>query len=88
MIQQLTVDVKIDVFDVLCQLSQDWRLSIGVDGDSPLMAGYWMRVIPLEVGEGDLHEEFKYERIRLATHQEIIRMEAFKNITEYTVRLF
>lgn len=76
-----TISVVIDVFDVMCKLSCDWRLSIGVDGNSPIMGGYWMRVT------GDVDEPV-YSRLRLATREEIIRMDAFKNITEYTVRLF
>lgn len=75
------VNVVIDVFDVICQLSSDWRLSIGVDGNSPIMGGYWMQVT------GDVDKPI-YNRLRLATREEIIRMDAFKNITEYTVRLF
>lgn len=75
------IDVVIDVFDVMCQLSQDWRLSIGVDGNSPIMGGYWMQL------KGDIDDPV-YTRLRLATREEIIRMDAFKNITEHTVRLF
>lgn len=84
MIREMTVDVNIDTFDVLCQLSEDWRVSIGVCRDSPIMGGYWMSTTYIDGDE----EAIKYERIRLATHPEIIRMDAFKNITEYTARLF
>lgn len=76
-----TMSVVIDVFDVMCQLSCDWRVSIGVDSNSPIMGGYWMR-------EVDDDFENAYIRLRLATREEIIRMDAFKNITDYTVRLF
>lgn len=74
------VGVAIDPFNILCELSQDWRTSIGVQCDSPLMGGYWMKSEDSEHGP--------YTRIRLASREEIVRFEAFKEITAYTATLF
>lgn len=75
-----TIDVIIEPFDVLVDLSCDWRVSIGVDKNSPIMGGYWMR----EVGD---EFENAYIRIRLATRDEIVQFDAFKLITRYTATL-
>ena len=81
--QQHAVGIMIQPFDVLCQLSQDWRTSIGVESDSVIMGGYWMksRALPYDV-------EFEYTRIRLATRDEIIRFDAIKNVTELTATFY
>lgn len=73
------IDVAVDPFTVLCDLVSDWKSSIGVACDSPIMGGYWMFY----------HDaEERYTRIRLATREEIVRFEAFKEITAYTATLF
>lgn len=72
------VDVVVDPFNVLVELSKEWRLSIGVQSHSPIMGGYWMT--------SGLNPP--YNRIRLATREEIVRFEAFKEITAYTATLF
>lgn len=77
----VVIDV-FDVFDVMCQLSSDWRTSIGVERNSPLMGGYWMRGF-IDYSAGG-KQEVIYERIRLATRDEIIRFESIKNVTELT----
>lgn len=80
------IDVSIDPFNILCELSQDWRTSIGVERNSPLMGGYWMRGF-IDYSAGN-KQEVGYERIRLATHDEIIRFEAIKNVTELTATFY
>lgn len=81
-----TMNVVIDVFDVMCQLSSDWRTSIGVERNSPLMGGYWMRGF-IDYSAGG-KQEVRYERIRLATRDEIVRFDAIKNITELTATFY
>lgn len=76
---ETNVLVEIDPFDVLCELSCDWRESIGVPRLSPLMGGYWMKYERCDHGP--------YTRIRLATREEIVQFEALKHITEYTATL-
>lgn len=71
------MSVVIDPFEVLCQLSQDWRTSIGVERNSPIMGGYWMTSNGRAI-----------ERIRLATRDEIIRFDAIKNVTELTATFY
>lgn len=83
MIREMTVDVHVDAFDIICQLSVDWRMSIGVEPDSIIMGGYWMKSSPLPF---DI--EFEYTRIRLATRDEIIRFDAIKNVTELTATFY
>lgn len=74
-----TVDIEIDPFEVLCQVSKDWRLSIGVALDSVIMGGYWMYYDSVD----DTHT-----RIRLATRDEIVRFDAIKNVTELTATFY
>lgn len=76
---QHTADVVIDPFDILCELTCDWRESIGVPRNSPIMGGYWMKSEDSEYGP--------YTRIRLATREEIVLFDAMKRITEYTATL-
>lgn len=81
-----TVDVIIDPFEVLCQISQDWRTSIGVERNSPIMGGYWMRAF-IDYSAGG-KQEVRYERIRLATRDEIIRFDAIQNVTGLTTTFY
>lgn len=73
------VDVIIDPFSVLCDISIDWRCSIGVAADSVIMGGYWMYYDSVDD---------TYTRIRLATREEIIRFDAIKNVTELTATFY
>jgi len=75
------VDVVIEPFNVLIELSKDWRVSIGVPANSPIMGGYWMKD---ESGKG----LGPYTRIRLAEREEIVRFDAIKNVTELTATLY
>lgn len=77
-----TMSAVIDPFNVLIQLSKNWRISIGVGYNSPIMGGYWMKV-----EGGPYPSQLNYTRIRLATRDEIVQFEAFKNITTYTALL-
>lgn len=76
-----TVDVIIDPFTVLCEISRDWRFEIGVDRNSHIMGGYWVRDAS-QLGYG------LYTRIRLATREEIIRFDAIKNVTELAATFY
>lgn len=73
-----TIDVVINPVNVLLILIEEWRMSIGVPHYSPIMGGYWMRH-----GEGR-----SFERVRLATRQEIIQNEAFYTMLDLTNELY
>lgn len=78
--KNVPIDVIVDPFQIVCTLSQDWRLSIGVQSNSPIMGGYWM-------GDESLDGSGPFTRIRLATRDEIVQFEAFKLVTQYTAIL-
>lgn len=77
-----TTEMIIDPFEVMCSISRDWRISIGVNSNSPIMGGYWMSVAMTALGE------YAYERIRLATREEIIHFEALKDITTLVAKFY
>lgn len=73
--QTTTIDVVVDPLKVIVQLWFDWRESINVPRNSPVFGGYWME------STGDEGQEV-WSRLRLATREEIVTFEAFKQMME------
>lgn len=76
------INVVISPFDVLCEMSKDWRRSLGLQYFAPILGGYWMRH---ELNESS--DTGAYVRERLATREEILQMDAFKLLTDYAAYL-
>lgn len=75
---QTTIDVVINPANVLLQLMEAWKLSIGVPHYSVIKAGYWMRH-----GAGR-----DFERARLASREEIIQNDAFYTMLDISTDLY
>lgn len=78
--QTKTIDVVIDPLKVIVQMWYDWRESIEVPRNSPVFGGYWME------STGDEGLEV-WSRLRLATRDEIITFEAFKQMMEIAAKI-
>ena len=76
------IDVVISPFDVLCEMSKDWRISLGLQSFAPILGGYWMRH-----EHDETNDTGRYIRERLATREEILQMDAFKLLTDYAAYL-
>ena len=79
--QTKKIDVVIDPLKVVVQMSQDWRESINVPRTVPIFGGYWMSPA------GDEGVEV-WSRLRLATRDEIVTFEAFKQMMEVAAKLY
>ena len=77
-----TIDVVIDPLKVVIQLWYGWRESIEVPRNSPVFGGYWMESKPDETGLE------VWSRLRLATRDEIVTFEAFKQMMEVATKLY
>lgn len=79
--QTKTMDVVIDPLKVIVQMWYDWRESIGVPRNSPVFGGYWME--SKDDGTGlDI-----WSRLRLATRDEIVTFESFKQMMEIAAKM-
>ena len=78
--QTKTIDVVIDPLKVIVQMWYDWRESINVPRNSPVFGGYWME------STGDEGQEI-WSRLRLATRDEIVTFEAFKQMMEIAAKI-
>lgn len=80
--QTKTIDVVIDPMKVLIQMWYDWRESIDVPRNSPVFGGYWM------TAEGDIKGQEVWSRLRLATREEIVTFEAFKQLLDVSAKMY
>jgi hypothetical protein len=78
---ETTVDVIINPTNVMLQMLEDWKASIGVPHNSPIHGGYWMR------GGNELRYG-PFERIRLATREEIEQEKAIYNVLDLMTDLY
>lgn len=79
--QTKVIDVVVDPLKVVIQLWYDWRERVGVPRNSPVFGGYWM--------ESKGEEGFEvWSRLRLATRDEILTFEAFKQMMEVAAKLY
>lgn len=78
--QTKTIDVVIDPLKVIVQMWYDWRESINVPRNSPVFGGYWME------STGDEGQEV-WSRLRLATRDEIVTFESFKQMMEIAAKI-
>lgn len=78
--QTKTIDVVIDPLKVIVQMWYEWRESINVPRNSPVFGGYWME------STGDEGQEV-WSRLRLATRDEIVTFEAFKQMMEIAAKI-
>lgn len=78
--QTKVIDVVIDPLKVIIQMWYDWRESVNVPRNSPVFGGYWME------SSGDEGQEV-WSRLRLATRDEILTFEAFKQMMEVAAKL-
>jgi hypothetical protein len=79
--QTKTIDVVIDPMKVLIQMWYEWRESIGVPRNSPVFGGYWMESTGPEGAE-------VWSRLRLASREEILTFEAFKQLLDVSAKLY